>query len=71
MSKFKDLLSQEQRSEYLVSRINQLAQSGYQLELDIKALIEIGDENSVAQLKQQIDVIEKAINIHKEELEKA
>lgn len=69
MSKFRDILSTEQRHEYLTARINQLAQSGYQLELDAEALSELGDEASLAQIKQQINIIEKAITVHQAELE--
>ena len=69
MSKFRDILSTEQRSEYLLTRISQLAQSGYQLELDAKSLSEFSDEASLEQIKQQISIIEKAITVHKAELE--
>jgi len=69
MSNFREMLSEEQRGEYLLSRINQLAVSGYQLELDMQVMINNGDTESAAQVGQQIDIIKDAIKIHQDELE--
>ena len=69
MNSFREMLSEEQRGEYLLSRINQLAVSGYQLELDMQVMVNNSETESAAQLNQQIRIIKDAIKIHQNELE--
>lgn len=68
MSKFKEYLTDQQQKDLILSRLAQLAQSGYMLEVDLEIYQSLGDIDSANAILQQIEVVENGISLCKSRL---
>jgi vacuolar-type H+-ATPase subunit D/Vma8 len=66
---FSDLLTDDQKREILVSRIQQFASEAYQISLNQKVLTEnAGNEVAIASNDANLATLEQAIQVHQDEL---
>lgn len=66
---YSTLLTDDQKREILVGRIQQFASEAYQISLNQKVLTENGgDEVAIANNEANLATLEKAIQVHQDEL---
>jgi hypothetical protein len=67
---YSTLLTDDQKREILVGRIQQFASEAYQISLNQKVLTENnGDEGTIATNQANLDTLAKAIEVHQNELD--
>lgn len=64
---FLSLLSDENKKQLVERRIQELAQEGYQQQMNIQIAEKIGDTSSVENIQKVIDTIGNAITVYQEE----
>jgi hypothetical protein len=67
---FDAVLTNEQKAEIIQQRITQFAAEAYQHELNKKTADELGSEEQIENINKNLEILETAINVHKEELDK-
>jgi len=67
---FSEHLSQDQRIKLIEARIQQFAAEAYQHFLNIQTAEALGAEDQVEKAKQSMAILQQAIEVHKQQLEK-
>lgn len=67
---FNEVLNSEQKAEIIKQRITQFAAEAYQHELNKKTAEQLGSEEQIENINKNLEILETAIAIHKEELTK-
>lgn len=67
---YDNLLTAEQKKAIVENRLQQFATEAYQTELNKEIQIRQGDDLAVDACNVSLSLIESAINVHQEELEK-
>lgn len=67
---YSSLLSDSQKRSILQQRVQQFAAEAYQHEINRKLATETGNEAGVAQADEALTILDQAISLHLEELEK-
>ena len=67
---FDAVLTNEQKAEIIQQRITQFAAEAYQHELNKKTIDSLGSEEQIQTIEKNLEILEAAINVHKEELAK-
>ena len=67
---FESLLTNEQKANLLQQRIAQFAAEAYQHELNKKTADSLGTEEQIETIEKNLEILEAAINVHREELAK-
>lgn len=65
---FDSVLTNEQKAEILQQRITQFAAEAYQHSLNLKTAETLGQEDQTEQIKKNLEILEAAIKVHKDEL---
>lgn len=63
-------LTNEQRAEIVQQRITQFAAEAYQHELNKRTAEKLGSEDQIESINKNLEILEAAIGVHKEELSK-
>ena len=67
---FDAVLTNEQKAEIIQQRITQFAAEAYQHELNKKTADKLGSDEQMENIDKNLEILEAAINVHKEELAK-
>jgi hypothetical protein len=67
---FASMLSNDQKRQLILNRIQQFVAEGYQLTLNKRTAESLGSNTQVESTEKAIAVLEEAIRVHKEELDK-
>ena len=67
---FESLLTNDQKIELVNNRISQFAAEAYQVSLNKKTAESIGTEENISALENTLKVLESAITVHQEELDR-
>jgi hypothetical protein len=67
---FASMLSNEQKRQLIENRIQQFVVEGYQYTLNKQTAERIGSEQQLETANKNLAVLEEAIRVHKEELDK-
>lgn len=67
---FDAVLTNEQKAEIINQRITQFAAEAYQHELNKKTADKLGSEEQIENINKNLEILEAAIAVHKEELAK-
>ena len=67
---FDAVLTNEQKAEIIQQRITQFAAEAYQHELNKKTANSLGTEEQIETIEKNLEILEAAINVHREELAK-
>jgi len=67
---FESLLTNDQKIELVNNRISQFAAEAYQVSLNKKTAESIGTEENINALNNTLTVLESAIAVHQEELDR-
>jgi hypothetical protein len=67
---FDVVLTNEQKAEIIQQRITQFAAEAYQHELNKKTAEKLGSEDQIENINKNLEILEAAIGVHKEELAK-
>ena len=65
---FDSVLTTEQKTEILQQRITQFAAEAYQHTLNLRTAESLDSEEQIDAIKKNIEILEAAIKVHKEEL---
>lgn len=67
---FDTALTNEQKAEIIQQRITQFAAEAYQHELNKKTAEKLGSDEQIENINKNLEILEAAIEVHKEELAK-
>jgi len=67
---FLEYLSDDQKASLLENRIRQFSAEAYQHFLNIQTAEALGSEDQVEKSRQSMAILQQAIEVHKQELEK-
>jgi hypothetical protein len=63
------LLTSDQKKQILEARLAQFASEAYQVTLNLATAEKLGNEEQIEKIKNNLDLLETAINVHQEQLD--
>ena len=66
---YNTLLTSDQKKQILEARLAQFASEAYQVTLNLATAEKLGNEEQIEKIKNNLDLLETAINVHQEQLD--
>jgi hypothetical protein len=66
---YNTLLTSDQKKQILEARLSQFASEAYQVTLNLATAEKLGNEEQIEKIKNNLELLETAINVHQEQLD--
>jgi len=66
---YNTLLTSDQKKQILEARLAQFSSEAYQVTLNLATAEKLGNEEQIEKIKNNLDLLETAINVHQEQLD--
>ena len=66
---YSTLLTSDQKKQILEARLSQFASEAYQVTLNLATAEKLGNEEQIEKIKNNLELLETAINVHQEQLD--